>query len=413
MPVAGASYPADSTPAEVTPVLRHSSMRPVWLLSVLLWPALLAAQQAAVPVQSLTKPDAAFDDPFTQIAGLRELRDGSVIVADFRDRTLQKIDLSTGAATALSREGSGPTEYLFPTGVYAFPGESTAIYDMGNQRYLLLDSAGKPVTTFRMDEGNSGGGMMILRAASGADDRGRLYYSTRGERRGGGMDGGPPEFSDSGRVVRYDRATRKFDTLGVVMVPKPNVQASGSSNSRSVSIRPVPMAPEDAWGVALDGRIGVARVVTDEVQWWLPDGRRVTGPPVPYTPVKMTDADKKAWQEQAARGGIMVNNDNGRMTVSPAQSTPQPIDPSIQWPATKPPFPGNAVRIAPTGELWELRSTPASDPLPLYYVFDASGKLVKQVRLPARTRLVAFGKNVVYLVRRDADDLEYLERYRL
>ncbi len=388
---------------------------PLFLLVVIsaLAPFTLAAQQGKTPTQTLSEPEATFSDPFTQVVGLRELKNGDVIVADMRDRTLQKINLKTGAATALSREGSGPTEYLFPTGVYAFPGDSTVVYDMGNQRYLLLDPTGKPVSTFRMDEGSGGGGMMILRAANGADDKGRLYYSTRGERRGGGMDGGPPEFSDSGRVVRYDRGTKQFDTLGVVMVPKPTVQASGSANSRSVNIRPVPMAPEDAWGVAQDGRIGVARVAGDEVQWWLADGKRVTGPTVPYTPVKVTDADKKAWQEQAARGSIMVNNDNGKMTVSPAQMTPQPIDPSIQWPATKPPFPGNAVRIAPTGELWELRSTPASDPLPLYYVFDASGKLVKQVRLPARTRLVAFGKGVVYLVRRDKDDLEYLERYRL
>ncbi|MEZ4413937.1 MAG: hypothetical protein R2910_13190 [Gemmatimonadales bacterium] len=395
---------------------RRPSLRPVFVVLATLGTLAagrLTAQQPKVPVQRLTKPDATFDEPFTQVAGLRELKNGDVIVADMRDRTLQKIDLKKGTATAISREGSGPTEYLFPTGVYPFPGDSTAVYDMGNQRYLLLDPTGKPISTFRMDEGNSGGGMMILRAASGADDRGRLYYSTRGERRGGGLDGGPPEFSDSGRVVRYDRATKKFDTLGVVMVPKPNVQASGSSNNRSISIRPAPMAPEDAWGVAPDGRIGVARIATDEVQWWLPDGKRVTGPPVRYSPVKVTDADKKAWQEQAARGGIMVNNENGKMTVSPAPSTPRPIDPSIEWPATKPAFPANAVRVAPNGELWELRSTPATDPLPLYYVFDGTGKLVKEVRLPAESRIVAFGKNVVYLVRRDADDLEYLERYRL
>lgn len=373
----------------------------------------LAAQQGKTPVLTLTKPEAAFSDPFTQVVGLRELKNGDVIVADMRDRTLQKINLKTGAATALSREGSGPTEYLFPTGVYAFPGDSTLVYDMGNQRYLLLDPTGKAVGTFRMDEGNGGGGMMILRAAAGTDDKGRLYYSTRGERRSGGMNGGPPEFSDSGRVVRYDRSTKQFDTLGVVTVPKPNVQASGGPNSRSVSIRPAPMAPEDAWGVARDGRIGVARVASDEVQWWLADGKQVTGPAVPFTPVKVTDADKKAWQEQAARGSISVNNNNGRMTVSPAQSKPEPIDPSIVWPATKPPFPSNAVRIAPDGELWELRSTPATDPLPLYYVYDSSGDLIKQVRLPAQTRFVAFGNGVVYLVRRDKDDLEYLERYRL
>jgi len=123
-------------------------VRPALTAFVLLWPALLAAQQSAVPLQSLIKPDAAFDEPFTQIAGLRELRDGSVIVADFRDRTLQRIDLKAGTAVKLSRESSGPGEYAYPMGVYALSGDSTAVYDMGNQRYLVLDPSGKPAGTF-------------------------------------------------------------------------------------------------------------------------------------------------------------------------------------------------------------------------------------------------------------------------
>lgn len=385
---------------------------PLVALSLLVCATALAAQQPKVPVQTLSKPDATFDEPFTQVVGLRELKNGEVIVGDLRDRTLQKINLKTGATVALSREGSGPTEYSYPMGVYALPGDSTAIYDLGNQRYLVLDPTGKAVSTFRMEEGGSGGGMMILRAASAVDARGRLYYSTRGEPKGG-MGEGPPTFSDSGQIIRYDRATGKSDTLGAVLVPKPAVVASGSANNRNVNIRQVPMAPEDAWGVAPDGRVGIARVRTDQVEWILPGGKTVTGPKLPYAPIKVTDADKKAWQEQTARGGIMVSNENGRVTAGPAPSTPRPIDPSIEWPATKPPFPRSAVRVAPTGELWLLRSRPASDPTPLYDLFDGQGRLVKQVRLPANTRLVAFGKDVVYLVRRDADDLEYLERYRL
>lgn len=393
---------------------RRPSPRPTLIAAfpVLLFASGLAAQQPKVPVQTLSKPDATFDEPFTQVVGVRELKNGEVIVGDLRDRTLQKINLKTGAAVALSREGSGPTEYSYPMAVYALPGDSTAIYDLGNQRYLVLDPTGKAVSTFRMEEGGSGGGMMILRAAATTDAKGRFYYSTRGEPKGGFGDG-PPTFSDSGRVIRYDRATGRSDTLAVVLVPKPAVTASGSANNRNVSVRPVPLAPEDAWGVAPDGRVGIARVRTDQVEWLLPGGKTVTGPKLPYAPVKVTDADKKAWQEQTARSSMMVSNENGRVTAGPAPADPRPLDPSIEWPATKPPFPRNAVQVAPTGELWLLRSRPASDPAPLYDLIDGQGRLVKQVRLPAKTRLVAFGKDVVYLVRRDADDLEYLERYRL
>lgn len=373
----------------------------------------LSAQQPKVPIQTLVKPDAAFADPFTSIAGVRELTNGDVIVADFRDRTLQRIDLNAGTATAISREGSGPTEYLYPMTVLALPGDSTAVYDMGNQRYLLLDPQGKPTGTFRMEEGGAGGGMMVIRPAAATDARGRLYYSTRGERRGGGMNGGPPEFSDSGRVIRYDRGTRRSDTLGVIHVPKPDVATSGGPDNRSVTVRPSPMAPEDAWGVTPDGRVGVARVATDQVEWWLPGGRTVKGAPVPYTPIRLTEADKQAWWAGLQRGSMSVRNENGRVTVAPSSGAVPPMDPDIVWPVTKPPFPGGAARGASNGTLWVLRSRPADDKIPTYDIFDGSGNLVRQVRLPANTRFVAFGKGVVYLARQDADDLEYLERYRL
>jgi hypothetical protein len=58
------------------------------------------------------------------------------------------------------------------------------------------------------------------------------------------------------------------------------------------------------------------------------------------------------------------------------------------------------------------RTAPAGAP-PTYDVIDAAGKLVNHVVLPKKTRLVAFGNGVVYLVRMDDDDLQYLGRYRL
>jgi hypothetical protein len=395
------------------PSSRSLHRLPAVLLALCVFATHAPAQQPKVPVQSLGKPDAAFDDPFTQIAGLRELKNGDVIVADMRDRTLQRISFTTGAATAIAREGSGPNEYGFPAGVYALPGDSTAVYDLANQRYLLIDPAGKPAGTFRMEQEGSGAGVMILRAAQAVDARGRLYYSTRGERRMVDPDGGPPEFSDSGRVIRYDRATKRTDTLGVVFVPKPRVEASGGPNNRNVMVRPAPMAPEDAWGVAPDGQIGVARVTTDQVEWWMPDGKVVKGSPVPYAPIKVTEEDRQAWWTAMARGGVNIRSENGRTSIAPGSGKAPPMDPNIVWPATKPPFPANAVKVSPSGELWLLRSRPADDKIPTYDVFDASGRLVRQVRLTADTRLVAFGKGVVYLARKDADDLEYLERYRL
>ncbi|HEX6049375.1 MAG TPA: hypothetical protein VFZ21_08900, partial [Gemmatimonadaceae bacterium] len=56
-----------------------------------------AAAQA--PLKTLTKPDVEYEEPFTVISAVRELRDGRVIVSDVREKTVQLIDLKAGSAT--------------------------------------------------------------------------------------------------------------------------------------------------------------------------------------------------------------------------------------------------------------------------------------------------------------------------
>ena len=46
-------------------------------------------------------------------------------------------------------------------------------------------------------------------------------------------------------------------------------------------------------------------------------------------------------------------------------------------------------------------------------MFDATGKVVSRVALPADTLLLGFGNGTVYLARSDEDDLQYLQRYKL
>ena len=58
-----------------------------------------------------------------------------------------------------------------------------------------------------------------------------------------------------------------------------------------------------------------------------------------------------------------------------------------------------------------LRTRPAGDKIPTYDVFDRTGTLVKKVSLNPSSRVIGFGKGVVYVVRTDEDDLQYLQRY--
>src|SRR5215218_1980398 len=138
--------------------------------------SLLAALPAAAqgPLKTLTKPDAEYAEPFTQINGVRELRDGRVIVSDVREKTVQLVDLKAGAAQKIGREGSGPGEYAMPMRLLALPGDTSVVYDPLNRRFLLIGPDGKP-GPFASYEDQSDRGPRVTLGARFADAKGRLY----------------------------------------------------------------------------------------------------------------------------------------------------------------------------------------------------------------------------------------------
>jgi hypothetical protein len=92
--------------------------------------ASVAAQ--TVPTRTLTKPEIEVRHEFSWIEeGVRELRDGRVIVLGEADAPLQVIDFSSATVTGISRKGNGPGEYHIPNQLFALPGDSTAGDDGG------------------------------------------------------------------------------------------------------------------------------------------------------------------------------------------------------------------------------------------------------------------------------------------
>ena len=105
-------------------------------------PILLAILAVQAPVV-LTKPDQALADPFSQIASVRELKDGRVVVVDLKEKLVQIANFEAGSVTTIGRNGNGPGEYAMPVGLVAMPVERTFIYDPLNQRFLELGPDGK------------------------------------------------------------------------------------------------------------------------------------------------------------------------------------------------------------------------------------------------------------------------------
>lgn len=360
--------------------------------------------------QPIGKPLVEFPEPFSAISGIRELSDGRVVVADRRDKIVQILDLKSGTARAVSREGSGPGEYALPSGVLPMPNDQTLIVDLLNQRFLLVGPDGKPGETIPLPSLGSTAGDVGLSFArpQASDARGRLYFQGTSIQRPGG-----PPAADSVPVVRWTPGGTALDTAAWVVGPRTTVSSSGGGQMRFSMGMPMVFAPQEAWGATADGR--VARVTPEPYRaLWYGAGARVTaGPTVPYTPPKVTEAEKKAYRERQrtnpptmimmTRGGSAGNN----ATSMPAGSLPEP-----EFAETRPPFTGgNGVLVSPDGEIWVNRSRAAGDNIPVYDVFDSTGRLVRKVSLPKDHAVTGFGTRSTYVIRTDEDGLQYLVRY--
>ncbi|MEX0599781.1 MAG: hypothetical protein WD205_03990, partial [Rhodothermales bacterium] len=103
-----------------------------------------AAGASAQPIASdtvlLNRPDATLPQRagFTNISGLREISDGTVLVADRAEHRLLLVDWESGTVRQIGRDGKGPGEYEVPRSLYPLAGDSTLLTDARTRRWFLL-----------------------------------------------------------------------------------------------------------------------------------------------------------------------------------------------------------------------------------------------------------------------------------
>jgi len=370
-----------------------------------------------IPVRTLAKPEVEYSEPLTQVNGVRELRDGRVIVIDPRDKVVQVVDFKSGTAEKVGREGAGPGEYSLPQRIFALPNDSSAVLDMLNRRLLVVLPNGKPGGFIDLNSGAGGGGrggfVMMGASVSAVDAKGRFYSSGAPFR----MTDNGPQAVDSTAIERWDRAANKRDTVGFLPVPAGSVQIGGGGGRgggrANVSMRiggGNPFAAQDQWTVAPDGRVAVVHAADYRIDWIDASGRGSSTPAIKFDRIKVTEGHKKEWRDgMRNRMGLMIRNENGKQS---AQSMPMTnIEEPKDWPEYMPPFLSGALSFSNDGLLWVRRTGPAGSQ-PTYDLIDGAGKVAQRVVLPKKSQLVGFGSGTVYVVRSDDDDLQYLQRYR-
>lgn len=371
------------------------------------------AQATAV----LTRPDAEYPEPFSVISGVRALRDGQVIVSDSKEKTVSLVDFA-GAVKRIGREGRGPGEFLFPNGLAALPGDSSVLWDGGNRRYLIIapnGTARESVQPLRADGQPGGFGTLAAPLPRGVDARGRIYFqgSPFVQR------GATPAAADSIPILRFDRGRGRSDTVAFVR-PAAGKASIVTSASGQVSFRngmANPLLPMDEWGVLPDGRVAVVRGSDYHVDFYVDRAITASASPAAYERVPIDAATRSIVMEkrrQQLTNAIPRTTPSGQVGASgDAKSDFLDIEP---WPTHLPPFLQGAVITRPGSgrpQIWVLRAKVRDEQPGLYDVFDGSGKLVARVQLPPRTRVAAFDSTMVYAVRTDDDDLQYLQRFRM
>jgi hypothetical protein len=355
----------------------------------------------------------AYREAFSFLNGVRELGDGTVMAADPLSQVLLRVDLVAATADTLGRVGEGPQEYQQPDQVFPLPADSTLLVDLGKAQLAVVDPSGTFHTGARMVEVDEDGSVLMIQPRF-VDQDGRLYFQGGAESREAPL--------DSVQVSRYDRRSGTSETLGWLWRTPP-IETRIEGGVRRSTVR---MAPRDDWAAGGDGRFAIVRADGYRVEWHLPDGRVIAGPPNPVETPRLTDEDKYASFEAASPAGMRVSvfgGDNGAVDVSMSRvggslRTRDEINlADYEWAERYPPFRPDRARVSPTGELWVERWF-HPDETPLMDVFGEDGVKIGSVELPPGRELTGWGKTAegepaAYMVRTDEFDLMYLERYRV
>ncbi|MEO8480004.1 MAG: hypothetical protein ABI542_10285 [Gemmatimonadota bacterium] len=361
----------------------------------------LAAQQAPRTL-TLADPTGRIAQPFGMVNGVRELSDGSLLIADPTDAVLRRVDPAMHVVTILGRQGSGPGEYVQPDHTWPLPNDSTLLVDLGNNRLVRLGQAG-------------GFGAVQPILAEGAGGRPSILNIGGTDREGALFSAGAPE-GDSITITRIPPGGGRATVVAKLRGPEVNTTSSGGPGNRNERSAPVPLSPQDGWAVTVSGLVYLVRASDYHVDVITPMGDVHHGDRVVYAPIRITDAEREAYLEERRRqGGVSatVQNTNGEMTFA-LKRGPVPADAfaNVTWPEVKPAFSSGDIWVDSIDRLWVRRHTAAGSAF-TYDIFLPNGNRTATIQLGASRRIVGMGEHTVYLARNDDDDLLYLERYAL
>lgn len=335
---------------------------------------------------------------FGNILGVDVGEDGSIYVFDQQSRTVRVFDAAGTFVREIGRPGSGPGELgIQSVGVLVGPGDTVFVPDIGQQRVVRFTRDGQDAGTFPipLTEGVS------IRWVMTPD--GMLVQQTRAIAAAGQA---PPEHD---YLLLRDRDGAIRDTLLALPTGQSfQMQAGGPPKMRLFEAEPV-------WALLSDGRTVFG--VNSEFSLRVYDGdgqlERIVRRPFHQSPV--TEADRSAI--------LLFIREAMNTQGAPPQIAEQFLS-TIEFADFYPAF--ASLLGGPDGSIWAQRIQTAEDVAaaggefsvqdiggPIWDIFDAEGRYLGELELPARFTPHKILGDGIWGVWRDELDVQHVRRLRL
>ena len=298
--------------------------------------ASVANAQAHIPERTLGAPTAAGSEPFRNIAAVRELSDGRVLVVqrgpypemmraimanamgaaarvggagrggrgtppldsfglapDQGTARVVLYDAALKQLTAVGKVGAGPLDYEHPEGLLAGQADTTLLFELSRGEMLVIDPSGHIVGTRQ----TPGGATTQLGPGGGAgiDRAGRFVCVPRTQltrQTPAGMEIGT---IDSAAIVAVDFKTGATIPLAYARVASSmSIMQSdpASPGSMKMQTKSIPFPLIDDWVMLPDGTLALIRGADLHIDLIAPDGKRRASAAIPHTRIAVSDSDK-------------------------------------------------------------------------------------------------------------------------
>jgi hypothetical protein len=415
-------------------------------ISILCLTACTLHAQGAIKERTLGAPTAIDSEPFRNIASVRELSDGRLLVVERgpmnaimqgimadaarrmaangragrggrsatqdsarntmlaqmsgaaapggtrREARVLIFDRALTHATTVGHAGSETGAYSQPETLIAGVADTTLLIDLGVSDIAVIDPSGAIVHPKTIP---SVPGALLAVGGAASDRAGRLLYIPRQQvtrMTPAGMVVGAP---DTAAIIAFDFKTG--GTLPVAVVHEaPSaitmVRDTVRSGGMHMMSKSFPFPTIDDWVMMPDGTLAIIRGADLHIDWIAPNGKVRSTPPIPYIKNTVSDSDKVKFLESLH----LTENIAGANPLMPPGMSITQINPD-SFPAFKPPFSARGAKAASDGTIWLPAKTISPASSDGFYVIGLNGRIREHVHLMKGQHLLAFGKGVVYV----------------